>query len=285
MGIIFQTIFKHLSDKEYLNLYWLKKFRSRPDFDNPATFNAKLQWLKLYYHPAALGTMVDKATAKDYAAAIIGTEHIIPTFCVADSWSGIHWDALPESFVMKPTHWGGGRHIVICPDKKAVREEKARRVITSVMDRNLFDAYREWPFKSIRPRIIVEQYLGDSLTDYKFFCFGGKAEYIMLCVDRFKDKKFFFFDRQWTFCRFDDYSLTLPPEFTLEKPENIDAMWEMADKLSQGQPFVRVDLYNTGGKLYFGEFTFYPCSGFDTTLTPLAETTLGNMITLPEKTT
>ena len=39
-------------------------------------------------------------------------------------------------------------------------------------------------------------------------------------------------------------------------------MLEVAHELSKDFPFVRVDLYNVGGKIYVGELTFYPWSGY-----------------------
>lgn len=283
MGVIFQKIFSNLPDRQYIGLYWRKKFHRPINLDNPEGFNEKLQWMKLYHRSPAYPSLVDKASAKEYAAGKIGEEFIIPTYGVWDRWEDIEWDRLPESFVMKPTHWGGGHNLVICPDKAALNRDKARRTICYTFDKNLYKAYREWPFKEIKPRIIAEKFIGDNPTDYKFFCFGGKAKYIMLCVDRFKGKKFYFFDRNWNFLRFDKFSLTLPADFTVPKPDRLEEMWDMADRLSSGLPFVRVDLYNTEGRLYFGEFTFFPCSGFDTTLLEEAETTLGNELILPEK--
>lgn len=283
MHSLLQKIFGLQDSEKYLKLYWWRKFHKSLDLNNPVGLDAKLQWLKIYYYREDYPALVDKATAKQAAAELIGQEHIIPTIGVWNKWEDIPWKDLPEEFVMKATHWGGGHNLAIRSKGHPLSERKARCKIMSTFRSNLYRRYREWPFKDIQPRIIAEKYMGANLTDYKFFCYNGKALFVMLCLDRFTDKKYLFFDRDFTYLRADKYSLTLPEDFTYEKPAGLDEMFQMADKLSQGMPFVRVDLYNIDGTIYFSEWTFFPCSGFDTTLTEEGERILGDPIVLPEK--
>ncbi len=92
----------------------------------------------------------------------------------------------------------------------------------------------------------------------------------MVCLDRhLNDTKFYFFDKDWNFLKIDKKRKEAPNNFN--KPVNIDKMFELSSILSKGFPYVRVDLYNCHGKIYFGELTFYPCSGFDKDLSSEAD--------------
>lgn len=123
-----------------------------------------------------------------------------------------------------------------------------------------------------------------SLVDYKFFCFDGVAESVMVCTERETgDPKFYFFDKKWNLKRYNIRGKEAPSGFTLPKPDCIDEMFLIAEKLSNGIPFVRVDLYCIDGLVYFGEMTFYPDSGFDANLLKESNEHWGEMLILPEK--
>ena len=119
------------------------------------------------------------------------------------------------------------------------------------------------------------------LTDYKFSCFNGYVSDVMLFLDRhLGEPKFYFFDKDWNLLRINKRGKEAPSDFTLPKPPNMDKMFEIASILSRGIPYVRVDLYNCNGHIYFGEMTFYPCSGFDNNLLPEADARWANLINL-----
>ena len=117
--------------------------------------------------------MVDKCQVKEYVSKVIGKEYIIPTIAVYDSFEEIDFEKLPNSFVIKCTHDSGCA--VICKDKNKFNIEEARRKINKRLKFNYYKLYREWPYKNVKRRIIIEEYLEDSvdheLRDYKFFCF------------------------------------------------------------------------------------------------------------------
>ena len=128
---------------------------------------------------------------------------------------------------------------------------------------------REWPYKNVKPRIIVEQYMEDvetaELRDYKFFCFNGRAEYCQVIADRNTDESIDFYDRAWNHQEFIGLLSTAHHAPTAHHtPETYDKMVELADCIAKevNSPFVRVDFYNVNEKIYFGEITFYPASGF-----------------------
>lgn len=119
----------------------------------------------------------------------------------------------------------------------------------------------------------------DELRDYKFFCFNGHVDCVMVCLERSShETKFYFFDRSWELLRYNIRGKNAPVDFTVSKPSNIDEMFDIAEKLSQGLPFARIDLYSVLGKTYFGEITFFPDSGFDANLLPETDRRWGEMI-------
>lgn len=108
----------------------------------------------------------------------------------------------------------------------------------------------------------MEDESGYELKDYKFFCFDGTAKYIFVASDRGKNNeetKFDFYDMEWNLLPFTNGHPN--SNKLMKKPLNFDKMIELSERLSQGIPHVRVDLYNINGRIYFGELTFFHWSG------------------------
>jgi hypothetical protein len=264
--IIKKEINNILPDSIYLTRKFLKLMKRPLDLKNPKTFNEKLQWLKINDRRPEYINMVDKYAAKEFAARIIGDEYIIPTLGVWNHFDDIDFSNLPNQFALKCTHDSGS--YFICKDKSSFDKNVAKIKIESGLKRNFYYYGREWPYKKIKPRIIAETYIEDSpetgLPDYKFFCFNGEVDSVMVCIDRhIKETKFYFFDKNWILLRYNVRGKNAPKDFSLPQPKNIHKMFELAAKLSKNIPFVRVDLYEAQNKIYFGEMTFYPDSGFD----------------------
>lgn len=274
-----------LSDKDYLKLRYKSNFHKNINFDNPKTFNEKLQWLKLYDRNPEYTKMVDKYEAKKYIADIIGEEYIIPTLGVWDKFEDIDFNKLPNQFVLKCTHDSGG--VVICKDKSKLNIEKAKKKINKSLKRNYYYSGREWPYKNVKPRIIAETYMEnegeEDLNDYKFMCFNGKVNCSFVCTERRSKEglKVTFFDLNWTKMPFERHY----PSSTenIKKPENYELMIKLAEKLAKNIPFVRVDFYEIDGKLYFGELTFFPGSGFEEFTPEEWDKKLGDMLELPKE--
>ena len=120
------------------------------------------------------------------------------------------------------------------------------------------------------------------MVDYKFMCFSGKVDHVMLCHDRMSGHtRFDHFDKAWNFLRYQDVDFQKPDDYTIQRPEKMDEMFKIAEKLSKPFPFVRVDLYCENDRIYFGELTFYPQSGFDTDYTVNTDLYLGSLLELP----
>lgn len=272
-----------LGDESYLKVMWFIKTGKRLNLKNPVTYNEKLQWLKLYDRTPVYTTIVDKITAKEYVAGIIGPEYIIPTLKVWDSCADISLDGLPDKFVLKTNNGSSSDGVVICKDKRSFNLEHAKSKLMSLPGLDLYKATREWPYKDIVPKVFAEQYLEDEtgeLRDYKFFCFDGEVKALFIATDRFGDDvKFDFFDAD--FNHIDMYQVHKMSGKQISKPEGFEEMKAIASRLSKGFPHVRVDLYNVNGVIYFGEMTFFHHGGFAPFHPEEWNRTFGEWIKLP----
>lgn len=276
-----------MSDKAYLKLRYNCIMGKKLNLDNPVTYNEKLQWLKLYDRKPEYAKMVDKYEAKKYVADIIGEEYIIPTLGVWDNVNDIDFDTLPNQFVLKCTHDSGG--LVICKDKAELDIENAKNTLNHFLNRNFYNVHREWPYKDVKHRIIAEKYMedesGKDLKDYKFFCFNGEPKllYISEGLSDHSTAKISFADMDYNIAEFkrNDFK---PFNELPKKPINFEKMKELAKVLSKDRAFIRVDFYEINKKIFFGELTFFPCSGYLPFDPEKYDKILGDWITLPNKT-
>lgn len=186
---------------------------------------------------------------------------------------------------------GGG---VICRDKSQLNYTEAKDTICKCLGRNFFYYGREWAYKQVKPRIIAEKYMEDNesircgesreLNDYKFYCMNGVPKFCQVISNRNFDERVDFFDMQWNHQEFTGIGLPLKPfsDTGIPKPKCLKKMIEIAELLSKNMPFVRVDLYEINGQVYFGEITLYPSSGFGYFRPQKWERILGDMVILPE---
>ena len=284
------NLLKWLPDKTYLKVFYRLKFDKKLDLKNPKTFNEKLQWLKLNDRNNDYTNMVDKYSVKEYVANLIGGEYIVPTLGVWNNFDEIDFDLLPEQFVLKCTHDSGG--LVICRDKSQFDKQLAKIKIEKSLKVNYYWQSREWPYKYVKPQIIAEQYIQDSadnseegLTDYKFFCFDGEPKAMFIATDRAKrdtETKFDFFDMEFNHLPFTNGHPN--SDKPINKPEQFELMIELAKKLSDGLPHVRVDFYESEGNIYFGELTFFHWGGFVKFDPPEWDDIFGSWLNLPSHT-
>ena len=279
----YRRVFSFLPDKLLTQSLFYLKMGKKLNLKDPKTFNEKLQWLKLYDRNPLYTTLVDKYAVKKYIADTIGEEYVIPTLGVWKRFEDINFDKLPDRFILKATHDSGTYKV--CRDKKTFDYETARALFRKKLRQDYYVYTREFPYKAVKKQIIAEELLqtADNTlpVDYKFFCFDGKADCVMVCVGRGTGKtRFYFFDKDWNLLRLNPAGIAAAEDFTLPKPAKINEMFDLAEKLSQGIPFVRIDLYCENDKIYFGEFTFYPSAGFDKNLLPETDLLLGSKINL-----
>ncbi|GMA45853.1 glycosyl transferase [Tetragenococcus muriaticus] len=254
---------KLIADKLFLKLLFKNRLKKNLNLEEPTTYNEKLQWLKLYDHNPEYITMVDKYEVKQYVQDTIGKQYIIPTIGIWEKFEDIDFDQLPNQFVIKCTHDSGG--VVICKDKRKLDKKKARKKINKSLRRNYYLNTREWPYKHVKPRIIIEKYmenpLDEDLKDYKFFIFNGTFKAMFIATDRNSQNEtnFDFYDSNFNHLPFKNGHPN--SDKPIRKPENFEKMFKLAEKLAEGLPHVRVDFYEIDNEIYFGEMTFYHWSG------------------------
>ena len=274
--------FNLLPDKLFIQLKFFKNFHRLPNLKNPKTFNEKLQWLKLYDRNPYYTKLVDKYEVKKIIADIIGEEYIIPTLGVWDNAEDIDFESLPNQFVLKATHDSG--RVIICKDKDKLNKEWAKKEMAKSLKRDFYALTREWPYKNVPRRIIAEAFIEDpsgDLKDYKFFCFNGKVEFFKIDFDRFTSHKANYYDLKWNFIDIEEVGFPKDINKIHDTPSNFGKMITLTERLVVSSPFVRIDFYNTNGKIYFGEITFFPNSGMRLFNPKEADIKLGKMIKLP----
>ena len=270
----------------YLKCLFRLNTGNKLDLNDPKTFGEKIQWLKLFDRKQIYSRMVDKATVKEYVGSIIGNEYIIPTLGIWDKPYQIPWNDLPNKFVLKTTHGGGSSGVVICKDKTCFSTDTAITRLNHSMKQNIWRKLREWPYKNVKPRILAEKYIDplseDDLTDYKWYCFDGEPKYCQVIQNRSKKETINFFDTNWKHQEFVGLNPSAVQATVIpSRPRRLDKQLEIARLLSQNIPFVRIDLYEDGDIVYFGEITFYPRSGMGSFKPIRYNDILGQMIKLP----
>lgn len=281
---------RFIPDEPMIKLQYFIKMNRRLDLKNPRRFTEKMQWYKLYYRNPLMVRCADKADVREYVRSKGLEEILIPCIGVYDAPEQIDWDALPERFVLKDTLGGGGNAVILVRDKaKADRAALTQRMRAWVSrDVHRKSGGREWPYhEGKNSRIIIEELLteGDSsaLTEYKFFCFNGRTEFLYVMKDRKlgESVKLGIFGREFNklpVLRDGDADIG-----ETEKPANFDRMLEIAEILSADFPHVRVDLYSVGGAIRFGELTFFNASGYMKYTPDDFDIEIGDKWKLPEK--
>ena len=173
-----------IPDKFQISCYYRLEMGKKLDLKNPKTMNEKLQWLKLYNRKEEYRDLVDKVKVKDIVASKIGDKYVVPLLGVWDSFDEIDFDKLPDQFVLKTNHSGGNTGVIIVPDKSKINKADAKKKLERSLESDIFNVYREWPYKGMAKKIFAEAYLGSDLVDYKFYCFDGDADCVLLCIDR-----------------------------------------------------------------------------------------------------
>ena len=279
-----------LPDKVYLKYRYHQVMGKKMKFNNPQTFNEKMQWLKLYDRNPAYHNMVDKYEAKLIMAKTVGNEEcIIPNYGVWDNYKDIDFDKLPNQFVLKCTH--DSASVVICTDKAKFDFEAAKRKLSKALKVDYYHYLnRQWVYKDIKPRIIAEKYLSSSTgvkMEYQIFCNNGKPLFFLVRNDlghtQNAEKLYaisYTMDWKRVAYRVDEEKLM---HIEVKKPKNYDKMIEFACLLSANIPHLRVDYYEVDDKLYFGELTLCTNGGFFVNYNQIALEILNSTLTLPTR--
>ena len=258
------------SDVYSIRVRYKKSFGVYPDLENPKTLNEKMQWLKLYDRTPLHTMCADKYKVREYVAEKVGEQYLVPLVFSSQKVEDISSHNLPGYPVaVKTNHDSGGAEII--RNKAKVNYKKLQKKIKERLNVNYFYRSKEWQYKNITAKIIVEKLLlcsdGKIPNDYKFHCFHGEPKVVYVSVDREGKNKRNIYDINWiplffTWAAKEKDIANLRGE-EIPKPENYEKMIELAKKLSSPFKYVRVDLYNAGGAIYFGEMTFHQGSGFE----------------------
>lgn len=281
-----RLISKILPDKIYLSIKYRSRMGYWMDWENPSTFCEKIQVLKLRskLHPEYT-KMVDKVDAKEFVTSIVGPAYIIPTIGVWNNVDEINFSSLSGDYILKCAH--DSSKGVVVKEGDIIDKLALKKRMEYYQKRTYFTQNREYPYKNVPHRLIAERFLvngeDSELIDYKFYCFNGCAKYVQIIADRSTKETIDFYDRDWVhqpFCGLNPKAMNA--EKRHRAPSNYREMFKLADRVSSAinSPFVRIDLYNVNGRIYFGEITFFPSTGIGSIRPKEWDLKLGQMIQL-----
>lgn len=256
-------------DPIMLRVQYFIKLKRLANIERPTRFTEKIQWYKAYYRNNEMLACTDKYLVREVCRNKLGTDkYLNELYYVCENANEIDFDKLPNSFVIKTTDGGNGDNILVCRNKAQLDRIATIKQINKWRNKRYDTISREWAYKGAKKSlIIIEKLLVDphnndnSIDDYKFLCYNGKFKFLWVDKNRYSDHKRGFWDENLNFLhgvRSDKPTFKHPPKL----PSNIHEMIYIAEMLASGFPFARIDLYNISGKIYFGEITFYPWSGY-----------------------
>lgn len=282
---IYDHYYKYLSEDRYLDelkdWYHYKTGRSGRFITHPETFNDKIQWLKLYDKNHLKTVCCDKYKVREWVKEKIGGDYLIDNLGIYDTFEEIDFNALPDEYVIKANHGSG--MVAVCKKSNLDIDELKKKCNKWL---NTIYGYEglEWFYLGIKRKLIVEKYIKEmdgNLHDFKIHCFNGKPMYIQVIGDRdIKSHSAYeaFYDTEW---KKTGITYTFPEyENEIKRPERFDEMLNIAQVLSEEFIYVRVDLYNVGGRIFFGEMTFAPANGTDKWNPPDTDYMLGKTLDL-----
>jgi len=246
-----------------------------PDIKNPKTFSEKVLWYKLFYQDDRIPLCCDKYNVKAYIDDVIGEGHVVPVLKKYDNVSAIDLSELPEKFVLKVS-WCTGYNIIVTDKSEIdIEEIKATLDYWTLPWKSSYYGSFNWGYKDLRPIIFAEEYIDipNYSTEYKMFCFNGKVRFTLVELDYFgKNPQRAYYDRNW---KEEKFQISKIKKVQTEKPETYEKMLEIAERLAEPFPLVRVDFYDIAGKLYVGEMTFYSGGGFSDIIPTAYDAILG----------
>lgn len=250
-----------IPDEKYVKYKFKKYFGFNLNLKNPKTFNEKLQWLKLYDRTPLHTKCADKFLVREHVKEKIGEKYLIPLVFETKRVTEICLENMPNyPVIVKPNH---SRGAFVINDRYHFDYKKLQKKLEKELKSNFYYRTREWQYKNIIPRIVVEKLLldekGDIPNDYKFLCFNGKVELIQIDANRFNEHKKTLYSKEW---EKQNFEFNFPIGDDIPKPETLDLMIKLAEILAEDFDFVRVDFYTIEEKVFFGELTFHPAGGF-----------------------
>jgi teichuronopeptide biosynthesis TupA-like protein len=270
-----------VSDRAYLSRLHVLKFGRRPDLDRPRGFNEKILTKILCDRRPYLTLFADKLRVRDYVRRTAPALLLPRLYWWSERAEALPFDELPDAFVLKANH-GSGWNLLV-EDKARVTRRELVKLARKWLRSDFTIVGREWAYKNVLRAVYAEELLRTEdrtlPDDYKLFVFGGKVRIVQVDRDRFTRHTQALYDERWNHVEGTVAGLRGPP---VPRPVSLATMVDAAQALSAGVDFVRVDLYEIGGRAYFGELTSSPNKG----LSPFSPATLdrwfGSFFTLDD---
>lgn len=260
----FRSLVKKIMPVGYVKYQYKYITHHKLNLKNPIRYTEKLQYLRLYVYPK--NSLVSKCASRDgvreYITSLGLEKYLIPTYGIFDRFEDIDFAKLPNQFVLKCTHGCAFNEIVL--DKSQFNYNKAKKKFNKWLKTNYGNMTMERHYSSIKPRIIIEEYIGEIEhlpLEYKIHVFNGKARSLYVVSGRNEDIRYNNYYIDWTPFDGSQFNGWKKTDYELKKPDNFDEMVKLAEALAKPFPFVRVDLYNINGKILFSEMTFTPAKG------------------------
>ena len=255
---------KLVSKKKYIELQYKYITHHKLHFNSPIRYTEKLQYLRYYVYPKMplVSKCAGRVGVRDFLTENNLEEYLIPVIGIYDKFDDIDFDKLPNQFAMKCSH--GCAMNYICFDKSKINKQELRKKFNKYLKTNYGKKTVELHYSPIKPQIIIEQLMlqdGHLPDEYKIHCFNGKAKNLYLVTGRGNDIRYTNMYIDWTPFDGSQFNGWKKLDYMPEKPGNFSEMIKISELLSAKFPFVRVDLYNINGKIYFSEMTFTPAKG------------------------
>lgn len=264
IAVSLRGLIKAFSKKKYIELQYKYITHHKLNLSNPVRYTEKLQYLRYYTYPKnpLVSKCAGRVGVRDYVKEQGYEDILIPTVGIYDRFEDIDFDNLPDQFAMKCSH--GCAMNYICFDKSKIDKKELKKKFNKWLKTNYGKKTVELHYSPIKPQIIIEKLMlenNELPREYKIHVFNGKAKNLYVVTARGKDIRYTNMYIDWTPFDGSQFNGWKKSDTPIEKPANFDKMVKISEDLAKNFPFVRVDLYNINGQIYFGEMTFTPAKG------------------------
>ena len=283
---LFRKILTYISPKATSKLNYRMTFGEKLDLKNPKGFNEKLMYIRIYNYDKnpLVWKCSDKFELRDYAYSCGLTEKNFPKlYGVYDDAEKIDFTKFPDKFVLKCSHGCGFNYI--CTDKNVIDENKVRKILNKWKKEKFGLISAETQYLHSKRYIYCEEYIENEKNefpmDYKVYCFNGKAKLVLVCSERKEKTRLNFFDLDWNELMIGKSEYRSNKK--IKKPNMLDEMIKLAEKLATPFPFVRIDFYEYKGNVLLGEMTFTPAANCAQYYSKDGNIFLGNMLNIEKE--
>lgn len=257
-----------LARRRRLRRHFRRRAGRAANFENPRSYEEKVAFRKLYGNHETYAQVSDKVAVRDYVAERVGKHYLVTSLGIYDRLRPEVFDDLPRQFIIKANHGCHWNRIVYDKERLDVSET------IRYFDRRLAETFGvesgEFHYSLIEPKVLIEELLLDEgriPCDYNLFCYHQDSHFDFAIALRFPDERpSVHFDKHWNLL---EGELSPADREKVVDPKNFDEMVNVARALSAGFDFIRVDLYNVEGRIYFGELTCAPGAGLGIVKNPV----------------